>query len=280
MHIRDPFILPFDGKYYIYSQPGKYAWHGYDGFYCSVSEDLEEWTEPKKCFDPPEGFWATNNYWAPEVHYYKGKFYLIASFNAVGHMRASQILASDSPEGPFEVWSCPLTPNNWKSLDGTLYIEDDIPYMIFSHEWSQVKDGEMCAIRLSDDLKTSIGEPILLFKASESGWSTDEAVDGFITDGPFLYKTKSGRLIMTWSSCEGKRYSVGVAYSSNNSILGEWLHCKKTLSNLDGGHGMIFKSFNNKLYFAMHTPNNPNGAERPRLFAIEEIDEEPFLKLI
>ena len=92
LHVRDPFILPFEGKYYFLFSPGKYAWEGKDGFYVTVSEDLEEWSEPKKVFTPPEGFWSNNNFWAPEMHYYKGEFYIFASFGAkVGHNRAVQI---------------------------------------------------------------------------------------------------------------------------------------------------------------------------------------------
>lgn len=55
---------------------------------------------------------------------------------------------------------------------------------------------------------------------------------------------------------------------------------KKTLSDLDGGHSMLFHSFEGQLYLTMHTPNNPNGAERPRLFRVTETAEEPFLKLL
>ena len=280
MNIRDPFILPYGGKYYIYSSPGKYAWNGYDGFYVSVSDNLEEWTEPKKCFEPPVGFWATNNYWAPEVHYYNGRFYLVASFKAVGHMRASQILVSDSPEGPFRCLNCPITPNNWMCLDGTLYIENKKPYLIFSHEWSQVRDGEIWFFELSEDLTEPVSAPKLMFRASEAPWTTPIKKDGFVTDGPFLHKTKHGKLIMTWSSNSNGRYSIGVAFSDNGSITGNWKHCSQTLSDLDGGHSMIFNTFDDKLYLTMHTPNNPNSKERPVLFRIEEIPEEPFLKLI
>lgn len=88
IHIRDPFILPFEGKYYLFGSPGKYAWQGAEGFWCHISEDLKNWSEPIKCFDIPEGFWATDNFWAPEVHYYNGRFYMFASFIAKGHMRA------------------------------------------------------------------------------------------------------------------------------------------------------------------------------------------------
>ena len=279
MHLRDPYILPYDNKYYLYFSPGKYAWSGYEGFYCTVSEDLVNWSEPVKCFTPPEGFWATDNYWAPEVHYYNGRFYLFASFYAKGHMRAVQIMASDSPVGPFEVWSCPITPNHWMCLDGTFYIEDGKPYMVFCHEWLQTYDGEVCAVELSEDLKQPIGEPKLLFKASESKWASNKDVNGYITDGPFLYKTADGKLIMTWSSLDESRYSVGVAYSENGSLFGEWKHCENTLSDIDGGHGMIFKSYDGHLYFTMHYREEPNSLEHPCLIEFEEILDEPFIAI-
>ena len=280
MHLRDPFILPYDGKYYLYFSPGKFAWDGCDGFYCTISEDLENWSEPKKCFDPPVGFWSNNNFWAPEVHYYKGRFYLFASFMAQGHSRAVQIMASDNPDGPFEVWSCPITPNHWMCLDGTLCVENDTPYMVFCHEWVQTYDGEICAVQLTDDLKSPVGEPKVLFKASESKWSSNKDVNGFITDGPFIYKKSDGKLIMTWSSLDESRYAVGVAYSNNGSLFGEWKHCENTLSDIDGGHGMIFKGFDGRLYFTMHYKEEMSGKERPCLIPFKEITEEPYIEIL
>ena len=198
IHIRDPFILTYDNKYYMYGAPGKHAWNGQAGFLCYTSDDLDNWSEPIQCFTPPKDFWADTNFWAPEVHYYKGRFYMFASFYRKDEtrMRATQILASDSPEGPFEVWSQePVTPNNWMCLDGTLYVENDVPYMIFCHEWLQTVDGEMCVVELSADLKSAVSKPKVLFKASESGWAIRNNGDGYVTDGPFLHRINHGKLL-------------------------------------------------------------------------------------
>ena len=83
-----------------------------------------------------------------------------------------KVLKADKPDGKFTVHSeGTITPPDWESLDGTLYIsKSGKPYMIFCHEWVQVNDGEMCAIEMSADLKRAVGEPILLFKASEASW--------------------------------------------------------------------------------------------------------------
>ena len=175
INIRDPFILTDreNGVYYLYGTRGearrKELGYGFDVF---VSRDLEEFSEPTVVFSPSDGFWGKYDFWAPEVHFYKGKYYMFASFKADGKCRATHILRSDSPMGPFvPVSDTPATPAGQECLDGTLYVEDGIPYIVYSHEWLQVKDGEMCARRLSDDLTEAVGEPILLFRASGPSWA-------------------------------------------------------------------------------------------------------------
>ena len=40
IHIRDPFILPFDGKYYLYGTRGETAWQTAEGLDVYVSAEL------------------------------------------------------------------------------------------------------------------------------------------------------------------------------------------------------------------------------------------------
>ncbi|MBQ3084351.1 MAG: family 43 glycosylhydrolase [Clostridia bacterium] len=279
--IRDPFILPHEGKYYLFGTPAAHCWTEGVGFWVYVSEELETWSDPIKCFTQTDDFWSDFNYWAPEVHYYNGKFYMFASFYTKDQskMRATQILVSDLPEGPYVVHSEPITPPDWMCLDGTFYVENGTPYMVFCHEWVQVTDGEICAVELSKDLTHAVGEPRLLFKASQPEWAK-EGEKRYVTDGPFLYKS-GDKLLMLWSSL-ANGYIEAIAYSDNGSINGNWKHCKKLLSapGFDGGHGMLFKAFDGTLYFTMHAPNNPKNAERPHLFPVREIEDDPFLEII
>lgn len=248
IRIRDPFILPEDGKYYMYASNGH-------GFMVYVSEDLESFSEPTVVFEPPEGFWATRDFWAPEVHKYRGEYYLFASLKSDTACRGTQIFKASSPMGPFLLHSNgPVTPRDWECLDGTLYIENGKPYMVFCHEWLQVKDGEMCAIALTEDLSAPIGEPILLFRASEPSWAPKNK-ETYVTDGPFLYRTEDNRLLMIWSSFAAEGYCEGLAYSDNGSILGKWTHDERLLFTKDGGHGMIFRTHDGELRFICHQPN-------------------------
>lgn len=64
-----------------------------------------------------------------------------------------------------------VTPPDWDCLDGTLYFEGRKVYMIFSHEWTQVGDGEICAVELDSSLQEMIDIPRVLFRASEADWT-------------------------------------------------------------------------------------------------------------
>lgn len=270
IHIRDPYILPYDGKYYMYGTRGEGCWDTCSGFDVYVSEDMVNWSEPISVFEKSEDFWGEYEFWAPEVHYKDGKFYMFASFKAKGRCRATHILVSDRPDKPFLPLSKkPQTPENWECLDGTLYIENDgTPYMVFCHEWMQIHNGEMCAVRLSEDLSEPIGEPIVLFRASEPIWASKGEED-YVTDGPFLFRTSQGRLLMIWSSLVGETYVEAISYSENGKIDGRWKHYDDLLFSQNGGHGMIFQTFEKEKYFVFHLPNiTPD--ERPTLIKIEE----------
>lgn len=173
IHLRDPFILPLPEKqrYYLYGTIGEHAWTDSAlGFDCYTSTDLQNWEGPVPVFRPSQNFWAVRNFWAPEVHAYRGYFYMLASFKAEGVCRGTQILVADVPEGPFlPISAGPVTPSSWECLDGTLFIDDDgQPWMVFCHEWVQVGDGEICGLPLSRDLTLAVGKPQLLFRASEA----------------------------------------------------------------------------------------------------------------
>lgn len=280
VHISDPFILvdPVTRRYYTYVQfadtrrfpdvPG-----GKGKFYVLESEDLIHWTKPQVCFDAEqEGFWADLDYWAPECHIWKGKYYLISSFRAKGKYRRCQCLVADSPKGPFKaIRPEPVTPEGWHCLDGTLYVDKGgNPWMVFCHEWLQVDDGQMCAIRLSEDLGEAIGEPIILFRASDAPWSVAHRDGVGVTDGPFLHRLPGGRLIMLWSSfLPNGAYAMSYATSLSGEITGPWVHEAPPLYTLDGAHSMLFHTFSGQLMMSCHCPND-HMRKRIVLFEMEE----------
>ncbi len=276
INIRDPFILPFENKYYMYgSRVGVQT-----GFDVYESTDLENWSAGKSIFEISDDFWATCDAWAPEVHYYNNRFYMFASFKAENVCRGTQILVSDAPNGIFlPITKTPITPSDWECLDGTFYIDKlGNPHIIFCHEWVQIGDGTVCEMQLSKDLTYAVSNPRVLWNATDYKHVKSVRKDWLacVTDGPFLYRNHNGDLLAVWSSFNDNGYTALVSQSDNGDIDGNWSVCDTPLSAVDGGHGMIFKAFDNKEYFIMHKPNTAI-LERPVITQLNKENGKIFI---
>lgn len=285
LHTRDVCIVPWEEekKYFLYDcfeRPGQ------TGRAVNVreSDDLVWWSDSYPVFEPDENFWGPLDFWAPECHAYRGKFYVVSSFRAVGGYRGCQFLEADTPRGPFlQGKNKPATPADWHCLDGTLYVDrKGDPWMVFCHEWVQVQDGQICAIRMKEDLSESIGEPVILFRASEAPWKfTDDRKlwtltqpqpkMGWarVTDGPWMYRAENGELLMLWTSFSNTAYTCGYARSLSGEITGPWVQETEPLFSQDGGHSMMFRRFDGTLMMCLHSPNI-HEKEKMLLFEMED----------
>ena len=284
-YAHDPFILadPATKTYYLYTAIGaRQSPDGHAGVIAYKSTDLESWEGPHLVFSVPNDIWANpaDGAWAPEVHRYRGKLYLFVTLHnnekllnepvpvthpiyqgkpATHHFRGTQIFVADSPDGPFRLLGKgSITPPEFMALDGTFYVENEIPYMIYAHEWIQTLDGTMEAIRLAPDLASSMGKPFYLFKGSDAPWlaeqhATSAKARTYVTDGPFLYRTRNGKLLMLWSSYREGLYMEALAYSASGKLEGPWRQSPPLVGD-DSGHGMLFKTFDNKLMLVLHHP--------------------------
>jgi len=282
LRISDPCIMPdpVTHKYYIYARSFSFGVteprDKTDGtFYAIVSEDLIHWSNPILVFEQGD-FWAGLDYWAPEGRYYNGKYYIFSSFRAPGTVRRCQALISDDPLGPFVPLGEPLTPEGWQSLDGHLYIDlKNRPWLVFCHEWTQVYDGQMCAVPLADDLSHAVGDPMILFRASEAPWGDDfvySAGDGGeITDGPWLHRMEDGSLVMLWSTHTPYGYAVGIAKSKTGEIYGPWEQFDKPIFCHDGGHASLFRRFDDgMLMMPLHVFGKGGPGMRVLIYEVEE----------
>ena len=208
INIRDPFILRDNGKYYMYGTRAKDFGMKTGGFDVYIGDDLENWSDPKPVFDSEKAGLNGGSNWAPEVHKYKGKYYMFATFETEKDKRGTYSLVCDTPDGEFHRNSPKsLTPENRMSLDGTLYIDGEgKPYLIFCHEHIQILNGTVCRVALNDDLSAPIGDPVTLFAGSDSYGRTFIEGERYVTDGPFLYRGKNDRLYMIWSTCMPSYY--------------------------------------------------------------------------
>ena len=274
INIRDPFVFCEGGVYYMYGTRAANFGIATGGFDVYVSTDLENWSDPIPCCDTVAAGLNFAANWAPEVHKVGDAYYMFATFTREDcKMRGTFALKADNPKGPFLRHTDVLTPVDWECLDGTLYVaKDGTPYLVFCHEHTQIIDGTVCYVQLSEDLSRPVGEAVTLFRASEPYWADETEPDVHrVTDAPFFYRTKTGELIMTWSTFVGGKYAVVAVRFKDGEIGTEFEHIDPIFRD-DGGHCMIFKGLDGKEYMTFHTPNTP-GSERPTFRLVTDLGD-------
>ncbi len=243
------------------------------GVMAYTSHDLKTWTQPKPVFLMPGGIWANGGGWAPEVHRWRGRWYLFVTLHNEQaplpgapslHRRGTVLAVSDSLGGPFRLIRNgePIVPADRMTLDATLYVDRrGRPYTVFANEWLQRIDGTMEVMPLDDTLAAA-GSPRVLFRASEAPWAAGQlqnapsrrpGVTAFVTDGPQLHRTRTGQLIMLWSTWAADGYVQAQARSASGEFDGPWIQLGP-LVRRDSGHGMLFRAFDGQLMMVVHRP--------------------------
>lgn len=281
--LSDPCVLAdsLTGLYYM-TGTGGMLW---------TSRDLRSWDGPRRVAhtDPESWMGPKPMIWAAELHAYGGKYYYFATFtnqavriDTVGgtpiERRACHVLVSDRPEGPYvPMGEATYLPADRPTLDGTLWVEPDgTPYMVYCYEWLQNNNGTVERIRLKPDLSGSVGEAKVLFRASDSPWSRERFADGVVgpnrvTDGPYLFRTGTGRLGMIWTSWIYDVYTQGVAYSESGTLEGPWVQEPEPITPPNFGHGMLFRTLEGKWLMSVHSHRSVKGryVRHPRFFEVD-----------
>jgi xylan 1,4-beta-xylosidase len=151
--VGDPFVLKYNGNYYLYCSSGAAEFRSW------VSTDLVNWNYAGiVCSDPiiADGY-------APEVVYWNGTFYMYTSPKGAGHY----VFTSSSPTGPFTR----VTGNLGHSIDGSVFIDDNGSWYFLSAGGDGIHSAPMSS-------PTSIGNDVVLGGTSMGGW----------TEGPTLFK--------------------------------------------------------------------------------------------
>lgn len=241
---QDPFILAYNGKYYMYSQSADDK--GFDAF---VSDDMQTWSDCGRCLSEDDCI-GKSDFWAPEVVAYKGKFVMV--FSADMHLG---VAVSDFPVGPFR-----QTDKGWlfgtEAIDGHIFIDNDKLYL-FNVLWGFTDSGdnreEIWGSELNADF--TVNEKTLKrLIVPETPWET---IEGNVVEGPYILK-HSGRYYMSYSAnnytC--KDYSVG--YAVSDSPLGDYVKYENNPILKSGekycapGHNSFVTAFDDRLYCVYH----------------------------
>ena len=257
IHIRDPFVVVRDGRYYLLGTTGDEPWGHGSTLKLYESADLENFEE--KCVMVTDGSLdGYTNLWAPELHEYNGKFYLILSVFRKNLGRGSIILTSDKLDGNFRMLTGEyVTPAGWGCLDATLFVYGGVPYLCFSNEWTTpiTGDGSLFIAELDKELKRIVGKPKKIVSGKYCGKAVEvsgEGKVGYVCEGPWLYE-EDGKIVLLWSTFTETGYSV-LKSVSKNGVCGDYEYVETVFAK-DGGHCMAFRDLGGKRFITLHQPN-------------------------
>lgn len=240
----DPFILLFDNKYYLYftNEEGIQ-----DGYYVYESSDLINWENKGYCLkniDVKGDKW----FWAPEVIYYKNKFYMV--YSSEEHLG---IAISNSPLGPFKQEN-----KKWLfddlAIDGHFFLDDDGSIYLY-----YVKlDGQnkIYVAKMNGDLLSIDRESEKLLIVAEEEWETKDCL---VTEGPFVLK-HNNKYYLTYSANHTRSADYAIGYAVSSSPLGPFIKYKDNpiLSKNNRFNGLGHHSFTtskdkNEIIIACHS---------------------------
>lgn len=269
----DPFVLLHDGKYYMYCtiendrvlvdhNSFDTSMGDEDGFYVYESDDLVTWENKGLCLRK-EDVMGEKWFWAPEVLYHNGKFYM--TYAAEEHMA---VAVSDSPLGPFK-----MEEKKWlyegKAIDGHMMVDDDGTVYLY---YVRVHDGNRIYVaKLSEDLLSmeEVYEDVLI--EADAEWET---VDSLVAEGPFVLKHK-GLYYLTYSANHTRCKDYAMGYAVSTSPVGPFakfsgnpiLHRKGDIVGV-GHHSFTTSKDGQTLICAYHCHNNNPENFKPRMFCL------------
>ncbi len=250
--VHDPVMMEENGTYYLFST-GR-------GITVRSSTDLKNWKDEEAVFTDSLP-WTRgvvpdfrNHYWAPDIAYHDGTYYLYYSVSSFGKNTSAIGVATTpvlDPADPAHAWTdhgivVQSVPNRdlWNAIDPNLiYDKDDNAWLAFGSFWEGLK-----MVRLADDLLT-VAEPQEWHTIARVERSFDLADanpgDGAI-EAPFL--VQRGDYYYLFASydycCRGENSTYKVRVGRSAELAGPYLD-KQGKSMLNGGGTLVVEGNSN-----------------------------------
>lgn len=262
--LADPFILLHEGTYYAYGTGG------YLGFEVATSKTLKVWNrrQGKRTNGMAlhkDDVWGDEGFWAPEVYYIDGTFYMY--YTAEEHLC---VATSDSPLGPFtQQVQAPMLDE--RAIDNTLFRDADGKYYMYFDSFR--KGMSIWRAELEPnllELKENTMEEVLV--RTQPWESVSQAK---VIEGSFVIK-RGETYYMIYSANNFIHQSYGIGCATATSPLGPWTKYSfnpllQKPGNLVGtGHGALFEDKNGQMKLVFHAHKSQTEVH-PRQMYITDV---------
>ena len=268
----DPFVLLYEGKYYMYCTkeiPKELKYKNDfdtscaegDGVFVYVSDDLKNWEKLGYALKKGDSI-GEKWFWAPEILEYRGKFYMV--YASEEHIA---IAVADHPAGPFT-----QKEKKWLreglSIDGSFLVDDDGTVYLY---YVRLGGGNKIFVaKMKDDLSGIEEEYEDCLIRAEEPWET---IDCLVAEGPFVLKHK-GLYYLTYSCNHTRCVDYAMGYAVSESPLGPFKRyegnpiLKKNGKLVGVGHHSFMRAADGTLICAYHCHSGNPENFRPRMFCL------------
>lgn len=247
--LADPTIFKDKGKFYLYGTGSP------NGFPVYESEDLNTWTPAKGSAGglalTKGDVYGSEGFWAPQVFFYKGVYYMVYTAN-----EQIAIATSHSPAGPFKQDSIHALSSRGKQIDPFIFFDKGKVYL---YHVKLEHGNRIFVTEMNPDLSDIIPGTEKELISGTQDWENTARSDWPVTEGPTVIKhNKTYFLIYSANDFRNKDYAVG--YATATSPTGPWVKAKNSpvisrhLIGQNGtGHGDVFYDKKGNMYYVFHT---------------------------
>jgi GH43 family beta-xylosidase len=273
----DPFVLKARGEYWGYCTG---FWHDGRCFGIARSRDLVHWTPMAGALEPLPG--GHTCYWAPEVAYYEGRFYLYYSVGNEERM-AIRVAVADHPAGPFEDAGRRLT---WEPFAIDAHVLTDAEgrrWLFYATDFldrSHIGTGTVRDRLLDPFTLEGKPAPVALPRHDWHVYHPNRPEKGFVrwhtVEGSFVLRRK-GRYFHMFSGGNWQNPTYGVSYATTTDVARpeEWEQADLPILRSGGevvgpGHNSVVRGPDNRQLYCVYHRWSPDLKER--VMAIDPLD--------
>ena len=224
----DPFVLRFRGRYYAYA-----TGRADDGrfFRLASSLDLVHWEAHGGALEPL-AIAGAEDYWAPEVAYSEGRFYL---YYATGHSADPdhhlRVAVAEHPLGPWCDMGKNLTPHEIFAIDAHPFRDprDGLWYLYYARDLMHppyagtgLAVDRLTAMDRLEGNARDVLRPYADWQVFELHRAVKNNLDWYTIEGPFVV-LHEGRYVCFYSGGRWENPNYGVGYALADHPLGPWM---------------------------------------------------------
>ena len=259
IYYADPTIFVENNKYYLTG-----TWDSVpQGFSVLESVDLKNWYVPggddyKMILEKGGESYGTKGFWAPQLQYDNGRYYLTYTANERVCLASSDLLL-----GPYNQSVIRPIDGSEGNIDSFLFKDDDGKFYLYHVRFDN--DNHICVAEF-DLVKGQLkGNASTCLKYSDLWEMTPNYKSNPVLEGPAVVKW-DGIYYMFYSANHFANIDYSVGYATAENPMGPWkkyadnpiIH-RSIVGENGSGHGDIFKGPDGRYYYVYHVHNSDSS---------------------